>query len=555
MDKKQFALGLDYGTGSVRALIVDIVSGEEVASAVAPYASGVDGVVVDPGQPLLARQNPADWLAGLRDSVRTAIAEATKNGFTPDRLAGIGIDTTGSTPVPVDEQGNPLSFQDRFRENPAAMAWLWKDHTSFAEAEEISTRARESNEPYLTKCGGVYSSEWFWAKALHFCRTEPDLADAAGGWVELADYIPGVLVGQTRPEKIVRSLCAAGHKGLWHRQWGGWPSRSFLTSLHPQLARWCDGMSEPQTSDRPAGFLSPEWSESLGLLPNTPVATGGFDAHFGAVGAGIRPGCLVKIIGTSTCDIMVAPLDRPLGDIPGLCGIVPGSVLPDMYGLEAGQSAVGDIFNWFVKNFSPAGQGGGHAELMQQAARLKPGQSGLVALDWNNGNRTILTDPLLSGLMLGTTLHTTAAEYYRALIEATAFGALTIINQFERYGVAVAEVLNCGGIAEKNPLLMQIYADVCNRPMRVTRSSQTCALGAAIFGAVAGKAYSNVADAQRAMAAPLITAAEPCPAAVPVYARLYRIYKKMHDAFGCPNAPMASLMKELIAIREAPVPD
>lgn len=548
MLEKRFALGLDYGTGSVRALIVDIKDGSEVATAVSPYRSGTDGIILDGGQPLLARQSPADWLDGLRDAVTQAVADAIALGFKPELLGGIGIDTTGSTPLPVDESGKPLALYESYRENPAAQAWLWKDHTSFAEAAEITEKAGRDTNGYLTKCGGVYSSEWYWAKALHFCRTYPKLAAQTAGWVELADYIPGTLVGQTRPEQLVRSLCAAGHKGLYHEQWGGWPASSFLAGLHPRLAEWLRNMNKPQTSDQLAGYLTQNWAATLNLIPGIPVATGGFDAHFGAVGAGIRPECLVKIIGTSTCDIMVHPRTEKLADIPGLCGIVPGSVLPDMYGLEAGQSAVGDIFNWFVKNFSSEDQG--HATLTEAAERLRPGESGLVALDWNNGNRTILTDPLLSGLMIGTTLHTTAAEYYRALIEATAFGALTIINQFERFGVHVAEVLNCGGIAEKNPLLMQIYADVCNRPMWVSQSSQTCALGAAIFGAVAGGLYPTVAAARDAMAAPLTKVAEPRTEAVPVYARLYKIYRQLHNAFGQKDGALATIMKDLIALRK-----
>lgn len=550
MQKKRFALGLDYGTGSVRALIVDTQNGAEVASTVSPYESGSEGVITDGSNPHLARQDPADWLKGLQRSVIEVLDRAKRNGVQPEYLAGIGIDTTGSTPLPVDASGESLSFDKRFQTNPAAKAWLWKDHTSAAEATEITEKARSCPDRYLTKYGGVYSSEWFWAKALHFCRTEPDLAAHTAGWVEMADYIPGVLTGQMRPDLLVRSLCAAGHKGLYHPQWGGWPSVSFLSDLDPHLAKWYKGMRLPQTSDRCAGLLTPSWAEKLGLIPGLPIATGGFDAHFGAVGAGIRPGCLVKIIGTSTCDIMVHPLDQALADIPGLCGIVPGSVLPDMFGLEAGQSAVGDLFNWFVKNFAPEDQMGGHARLTDEASRLKPGQSGLLALDWNNGNRTILVDPLLSGLMIGTTLHTSSAEYYRALIEATAFGALTIINQFEKYGVPVLEVLNCGGIAEKNPLLMQIYADVCNRPMQVSRSSQTCALGAAIFGAVAGGVYSSVPEAQAKMSAPFKTIAKPDQKSVAVYARLYRIYQALHDTFGRSDAPFASIMKDLIAIRQ-----
>ena len=308
------------------------------------------------------------------------------------------------------------------------------------------------------------------------------------------------------------------------------------------------------TSDQKAGSLTAEVAAKVGLPAGVAVAVGAFDAHMGAVGAGIKAGTLVKIIGTSTCDMMVAPMDSQLPDIPGLCGIVPGSIVPKMYGLEAGQSAVGDIFNWFVKSLAPAqysADGDAHAALTREAEKLRPGASGLVALDWNNGNRTILVDPLLTGLLVGQTLHTTAAEIYRALIEATAFGALTIINRFEEYGVKVKEVVNCGGIAEKNPLVMQIYADVCNRPMKISRSAQTCALGAAVFGAVAGGGYKTVEAAQRKMTGVKDLVYKPAKAAAAVYAELYRIYRTLHDAFGtAAKLPLAGVMKDLIAIRD-----
>lgn len=548
MTKKRFALGIDYGTASVRALIVDVADGSEVATAVAPYPSGVEGVVTDSADPLMARQNPDDYLSALRRSVRQAATEAKKDGFRPEELAGIGVDTTGSTPIPVDEQGTPLSMTPRFDRNPAAMAWLWKDHTSFREAEEITARAAESPDRYLAKCGGTYSSEWFWSKTLHCCRTDPDVADAAATWVELADWIPARLTGNLDPKRIVRSVCAAGHKAMFHPDWG-WPSAPFLSALDPRLARYAEKTTLPLSSDQSAGGLSIDAAEALGLLPGTPVAVGGFDAHFGAVGAGIRPGRIVKIIGTSVCDIMVHPLEKRLDDIPGICGIVPNSVLPGTYGLEAGQSAVGDIFNWFVKNYYPAADGiDPHQKLTEEASKLRAGQSRLVALDWNNGNRTILVDPLLSGLIVGTTLHTTPAEIYRTLIEATAFGALTIIKRFEEYGVPVREVMNCGGIAEKNPLLLQIYADVCGRPMMVSGSSQTCALGSAIFGAVAGGVYENVPRAQRKMVPPPKRIVEPNRDEAAVYRRLYEIYRRLHDAFGPRQGSLASVMKELAAL-------
>ncbi len=553
---KRFAIGVDFGTNSVRTVIVDISDGSETASCVYNYPSGQAGVLLDPKDPNLARQNPADYIQGIYKSVGGAVRAARgKRGFRPEAVVGIGVDTTGSTPIPVDRQGMPLALQPQFKKNLAAHAWLWKDHTSFAEAAEITQLAQRTGVAYLAKCGGVYSSEWFWSKILHCKRTAPKVFEAAYAWVELADFIPAFLTGNLDPDTLPRGICAAGHKAMYNEQWGGLPSEEFLAQLDPELVRVRRRYATPAlTADKVAGRLREDIARRLGLPPGIPVAVGAFDAHMGAVGAGIKPGTLVKIIGTSTCDMMVAPLHQPLPDIPGLCGIVPGSILPDMYGLEAGQSAVGDIFNWFVTYLAPekyTAKADPHAALSREAAALRPGQSGLLALDWNNGNRTILVDPLLVGLLIGQTLHTTAAEVYRALIEATAFGALTIINRFEQYGVKVTEVINCGGIAEKNPLVMQIYADVCNRPMKISRSPQTCALGAAIFGAVAGGAYANVQQAQRKMTGVKRTVYRPNRRAAAVYAELYPLYRTLHDAFGTAqwSGSLYQVMKDLIGVR------
>lgn len=551
-----YAIGVDYGTNSVRALLVDTTSGAEVAAAVFAYPSGEAGILLDPADPNLARQNPADYQTGFLEAVRTATASARERvGLTPDAVVGIGIDTTGSTPIPVDASCVPLAFQDRFRDNLAAQAWLWKDHTAYREAEEITHTVRAQGRPYLAKCGGTYSSEWYWSKLLHCKRTAPEVFDAAVSWVELADFIPGWLTAQKNPLTLPRGVCAAGHKAFYHPDWGGYPSAAFLASLDPDLPRLLHTM--PATalpSSKRAGELAPAIATAVGLRPGIPVAVGAFDAHMGAVGAGVRPGVLVKTIGTSTCDTMVVPLCAHLPNIPGLCGIVPESILPGHYGLEAGQSAVGDLFNWFVANLAAPGRDAAavHAELTEAALRLVPGESGLLALDWNHGNRTILVDPLLSGLLLGQTLHTTAAEIYRALVEATAFGALTILNRIGEYGVNVEEVIACGGIAEKNPLVMQIYADVCNRPIRISRSSQTCALGAAVFGAVVGGAHPDTRTAQQAMTGLRETAYLPDPEHARQYARLYDLYKDLHDAFGVAGCSggLAHVMKELIAIRE-----
>jgi len=554
--KRQYALGVDYGTNSVRALLVDVSDGSEVASHVVNYPSGEAGILLDAQDPNLARQNPADYIAGFYKSVRGALgAAARQRGFQPAEVVGIGIDTTGSTPLPVDRSGTPLALKPEFQKDLAAHAWLWKDHTAHAEAAEITERARRGAYGYLAKCGGTYSSEWYWSKILHCQRTAPKVFSAAYSWVELADFVPAFITGNLDPLTLPRGICAAGHKAMYNDQWGGLPSKEFLGGLDPALAELRDRYAaQAVPADRQAGLLSAEVARKVGLPAGLPVAVGAFDAHMGAVGAGIKPGTLVKIIGTSTCDMMVAPMDGRLPDIPGLCGIVPGSIIPGMYGLEAGQSAVGDIFNWFVKYLAPrqyTAKGDAHANLTRAAAQLRPGESGLLALDWNNGNRTILVDPLLVGLLVGQTLHTTAPEIYRALVEATAFGALRIINRLEEYGVAVKEVVNCGGIAEKNPFVMQIYADVCNRPMKISRSAQTCALGAAIFAAVVGGAYRSVEQAQRRMTGVKAQVFRPRKAAAKTYAELYPLYRTLHDAFGTSgfDGQLGRLMKDLIAIR------
>ncbi|MBN1852787.1 MAG: ribulokinase [Pirellulales bacterium] len=553
---QRFSIGVDYGTNSVRALMVDVTDGSEIASSVFNYPSGEAGVLLDPKDPNLARQNPADYIQGFYTSVRQAVAAAKKKKeFQIEQVVGIGIDTTGSTPIPVDRTGTPLALDPKYQKDMAANAWLWKDHTSHAEAAEITAKAAKHKDAYLTKCGGTYSSEWFWSKILHCKRTTPKVFQAAYAWVEMADYIPAFVTGNTDPHTIQRSICAAGHKAMYNDAWDGLPSERFLASLDKDLVavrRRYANRAVP--SDQIAGHLSAATAKKVGLPVDIPVSVGAFDAHMGAVGAGIKRGTLVKIIGTSTCDMMVAPMDQPLVDIPGLCGIVPGSIIPGMYGLEAGQSAVGDIFNWFVSHLAPAeftAKGDPHANLTRAAEQIQPGASGLLALDWNNGNRTVLVDPLLTGLLVGQTLHTSAPEVYRTLVEATAFGGLTIINRFEEYGVEVKEVINCGGIAEKNPFVMQIYADVCNRPMKISRSAQTCALGAAIFGAVIGGAYKNVEQAQRKMTGVKDKVFRPVKNHAAVYAELYKLYQQLHDAFGKANyrTTLHHVMKDLIAVR------
>jgi L-ribulokinase len=559
--QSKYTLGLDFGTNSVRALLVGVRNGRELATAAFAYPSGKAGIILDPKDPNLARQNPADYLKGIEATVKRTLSLARKAepSFRPAQVIGIGVDTTGSTPIPVDKEGIPLSFKKQFRKNPNAMAWLWKDHTGHAEAAEITALAEKSHPEYLAKCGGTYSSEWFFSKILHCLRIDPKVFEAAWSWVECCDWIPAELAGETRPEKIKRGRCSAGHKAMFNADWGGLPSKEFLSQLDPEMGFLRDRLFDrTDTADCVAGPLSPEWARILGLPAGIPIAVGAFDAHLGAVGSGVFPGKFVKIVGTSTCDVCVWPSDKPLADIPGLCGIVDGSVLPGYFGLEAGQSAVGDIFNWFVEVIQPGGpKKGSHEALTAGAAKLKPGASGLLALDWNNGNRTILVDQRLTGLLLGQTLHTTPEEIYRALIEATAFGARTIIERFQEYGVRIDEVINCGGIAEKNPLVMQIYADVIGLEMKVARSAQTCALGSAIAGAVAaGKAaggHKDFAAAQAAMSGVKAKSYKPDATTQRIYGELFKLYKQLHDAFGTESwsGSLYYVMKDLLVIRDA----
>ncbi len=556
MSNSTFAIGLDYGTQSVRALVVDVQTGEEMGTGVFSYPSGKNGTYVDPENPNLARQEPQDYVDGLVESVQLALADAEEHdAFDAEAVIGLGIDTTGSTPIPVDEAGQPLAFDDRFADNLDAKAWLWKDHTGHAEAEEITEAAQELRPEYLAKCGGTYSSEWYWSKLLHCKRTAPEVFDAAYTWVELADWIPAVVTGTDHPDDLQRGVCAAGHKAMYNEEWGGYPDEEFLAELDEGLVdvrRTLD--DETYNTSEPAGTLTDDWAERLGLPADVPVAIGAFDAHLGAIGAGIEEGTLVKIIGTSTCDLMVAPMSEGLDDIPGLCGIVPESILPGYFGLEAGQSAVGDIFNWFVEVVQPDNLD--HDALTERASKLDPGESGLLALDWHNGNRTVLVDQRLTGGILGLTLHSTPAEIYRALVEATAFGARVIMERFEEYGVTVDRIINCGGISEKNQMVMQIYADVLGRPQHLSRSSQTPALGSAIAGSVvAGAEAGGHADfdaGTAAMTGTKDTVFEPIPENREVYDRLYKLYRRIHDAFGVEGTEddLYDVMKTLFDIRE-----
>jgi L-ribulokinase len=549
-----FTLGVDFGTNSVRALVVRVSDGAEYGSRVVDYPSGAQGVLLDPKDGLLARQHPGDYLFGLEASILAAIAEASaKRDFSPAKVVGIGLDTTGSSPIPVDAANRPLALDKPLKTDLSAQCWLWKDHTSWAEAARITELCAKLRPRYIAKCGGVYSSEWFWAKIWHCLNVAPRTFDAAYSWVELADWAPSVLAGVVDPRLVKRGVCAAGHKALYSDEWGGLPDKEFLNALDPRLADLRDRLYEKAyDATEPAGSLSPEWAERLGLAAGVPIAIGEFDVHYGAIACGVSEGTLVKVIGTSTCDCAVVSADKEVADIPGICGIVKGAILPGYFGIEAGQSAVGDIFKWWVEGVC-GGDAALHQQLSAEAARQKPGQAGLLALDWNNGNRTILVDQLLSGLLLGQDLYTTRADIYRALIEATAFGARAIIERIQDYGVRIDRVVCAGGIAEKNPLLMQIYADVTGCAMLVAGSSQTCALGSAISAAVLARAHPDFPAAQAAMTSLKPAHYQPKPENRTVYDRLYRLYRDLHDSFGglTKSADLSRVMKTLIEIKYA----
>lgn len=554
---KRYSLGIDYGTNSCRSLLIDLDNGAEVGSNVFNYPSGEMGILLDPKDPHVARQNPQDYLDGLEAVVSGALQQAQANvpGFDPAQVIGIGIDTTGSTPIPVNKDGTPLGLMPEFKNNLNAMVWLWKDHTGYAEAAEITQLAHEMRPNIIAKCGGIYSSEWWWSKILRLRRVDAQVFEAAFSFVEHCDWIPAVLTGNTDPLTLKRGVCSAGHKAMFSTEWGGLPDKEFLARLDPDLANLRDRLySEAHTADVKAGSLCAEWSQRLGLKEGIAISVGAFDAHMGAVGAGIKEGTLVKILGTSTCDLMIAPTSKPLADIPGVCGIVNGSVLPGYYGIEAGQSAVGDIFLWFVNHLVPDTYGAtvGEKFVNMEKAMLgkKPGSTGLLALDWNNGNRTVLVDVRLTGLLLGQTLHTEAHEIYRAYIEATAFGALTIIKRVEEYGVKIEEVINTGGLSIKNATLMQCYADIIGKPMKVSQSEQTCALGAAIFGAAAAGA-GDIHNLQSQVTATREKVYYSIPENQAIYAELYTLYRTLHDAFGTTewSGKINHVMKQLLDIR------
>ncbi|MFA7229752.1 MAG: ribulokinase [Victivallaceae bacterium] len=548
---KEFALGIDFGSNSVRALIIDADNGAEYGTASFIYSGGNDGIFTVPDNPHLARQNPEAYLETMENCVKSALKEASaKPDFNVKSIIGIGIDATASTPLPVTEDLRPLSSLPEFHDNLNAYAWMWKDHTAIEEAAQITAAARAERPEYLEKCGGSYSAEWFWSKLWHCLNNDKKVFDAAYTWLDFPDFIPAVLGGIKHISQVKAGICAAGHKSLYCEEWGGLPDADFLKSLAPELAALRPRLyQKAYPADTVAANLCPEWAKKLGLPTGIPIAAGIIDAHSGAVGAGVGKGRMVKIIGTSSCDILAEPAHGKIPDIPGICGIVNGSVLPGCLGIEAGQAAVGDILNWFVSKVC-ASDHKLFKTLHDEAVKLRPGQSGLLALDWQNGNRNILCDQQLTGLIIGMTLHTSQAEIFRALIEATAFGAKKILDRLEQYGIVINEVICCGGIAEKDALFMQIYADILGRQLLLSASAQTCALGAAIFGIVVAGKYSSTEAAQEKICQFKDKVYQPNPENRKRYAELYELYSELHDSFGVAGKSFdhAALMKRLLKL-------
>ena len=551
MNSSKFVIGVDFGTDSVRTVVVDAVNGTEVSTAVFNYPRWKEGRYCDPARNQF-RQHPLDYLEGLEKTIKGALKEAPPGAAT--RIVGLSVDTTGSTPVAVDRRGTPLSLLPEFEENPDAMFVLWKDHTAVKEAEEINVAAHSWGGVDFTQFeGGIYSSEWFWAKLLHIIREDAAVRRAAFSWVEHCDWIPAVLAGNCNPLTLKRSRCAAGHKAMWHESFHGLPSEEFLSRLDPLLKGLRAQLYEKSyTSDISVGTLSEDWAKRLGLHTDVKIGVGAFDAHMGAVGGEITPYVLTKIMGTSTCDMLVAP-QQDLGDhlVKGICGQVDGSIIPGMVGLEAGQSAFGDVYAWFrdvlmwpvehivARSSHLDGKAKEKiveevadnliAELSQEASKIPIEETGVLALDWMNGRRTPDANQLLKGAITGLTLGSDAPKIFRALVESTAFGAKKIVERFRSEGVKIEGVIALGGVAKKSPFIMQVVADVLNVPIRIPKSEQTCALGAAMFAAVVAGLYPKVEDAKRAMGSGFETEYKPNAAGVEKYRTLYDRYVQLGE--------------------------
>ncbi len=541
-----YVIGLDYGTDSVRALLVDARTGAEVAQAVHYYPRWKQGQYCNPAKNRF-RQHPLDHLEGLEATVREVALKVPS-----EQILGLAIDTTGSTPGPVNEQGQLLGMLPEFAENPNALFILWKDHTALVEAAEINHKARTWGGEDFTKYeGGIYSSEWFWAKIMHVVREDEAVAKAAYSWMEHCDWLTLTLTGQPLAE-FKRSRCAAGHKALWHASWGGLPPEEFLTHLDPKLAGLRNRLfTETYTADQVAGHLSAEWAERLGLTTSTVIAVGSFDAHAGAVAGEIESYSMVKVMGTSTCDIVVAPTAE-VGDhlVAGICGQVDGSVIPGMVGLEAGQSAFGDLLAWFRQMLEWPLQAATLAhsqvlsaeqlalfqqelsdnllrQLTQAASEVDPAESSVIALDWVNGRRTPDANQALKGALMNLTMGTSAPQIFRALVEAICYGSKQIVERFESEGIPIKQVIGIGGVAKKSAFVMQTLADVLDRPIKIAVSEQAPALGAAMYASVAAGIYPDVLTAQKALGSGFAETYTPQPARVADYAARYAQYQAL----------------------------
>lgn len=530
-----YVIGIDYGTDSVRALVVDTADGREVSSAVFYYPRWKAGKYCNPGASMF-RQHPLDYLEGLEASVKMALSQAPEE--VAENVVGISVDTTGSTPVAVDKNGTPLALLPEFAENPHGMFILWKDHTANKEAEEINTLAHRWDMDFTKYVGGIYSSEWFWAKILHTLRVDETVRNAAFSWVEHCDWMSAVLQGDTNPLSMRRSRCAAGHKAMWHEAFAGLPSEAFLTQLDPLLAGIRERLyRHTYTSDIPMGNISTAWAQRLGLPEKVVVGVGAFDAHMGAVGAGIEPYSLVRVMGTSTCDMLIAP-NEEVGNllVRGICGQVDGSILPGMMGMEAGQSAFGDVYAWFqnllawpLRAFLDEDEAekmisGIIPALSEKAEVLPVTEYDAVALDWFNGRRTPDANHTLKAAITGLNLATDAPQLFKTLVEATAFGAKRIVERFQQEGVPIRQVIGIGGVSKKSPFVMQTLANILNMPIKIVQSEQACALGAAICAATAAGVYPTMAAAQAAMASAYDAEFQPQQDRVAVYEKLYQRY-------------------------------
>jgi L-ribulokinase len=548
MKKENYVIGVDYGTDSVRSIIANAANGQEIASAVFYYPRWKDGLYCNPAVNQF-RQHPLDYLEGLEDTIKRCLVQAGPS--VAAHVRAISVDTTGSTPVAVDESGTPLALRPGFENNPNAMFVLWKDHTSVPEAAAINAHAEKYDVNYLQYVGGIYSSEWFWAKLLHVLRDDAEVRSACYSWVEHCDWIPFVLTGGQQVADMKRGVCAAGHKALWAAEFGGLPPDHFFAELDPVLTGFTSRLfSQTYTADQAAGTISAEWAQRLGLSTDVVIGVGAFDAHMGAVGGQIEPYHLSKVMGTSTCDMLVAPLNEVEGKlVKGICGQVPGSILPNMMGLEAGQSAFGDAYAWFrqvlawplqhVLAQSALLQTGTVQalidetidklipELSKQAAQLPFDENSEMAVDWFNGRRTPDASQELKGALTGLNLGSDAPRMFRAIVEATCFGAKAIVDRFNQEGVPVKGLIGMGGVAKKSPFIMQMMADVMNMPIRIHRSEQTCALGAAMFAATAAGIYKKAEDAMNAMGQGFDATYHPDKTKTALYARRYKKYMEL----------------------------